>query len=611
MKDTGPETLLSMRGRAWNAPSASAALLRRISDHGAPDAVARILAARNFDADNVAEFLDPKIKTSMPDPDFFLGMRDAVARLSSALRDGEKIGIWSDYDADGATSAAILGRFLRMCGLPDVPVRIPDRFTEGYGPNPEGMRDMAADGCRVLCILDAGTVAFDALEAARDAGLDVVVIDHHISHATLPPAVAVINPNRHDQEPGYGNLCAAGMTFITAVGLCRNLIREKFFDGKDGRPPEPPQLMTLLDLVALGTVADVVPLHGVNRAFVHRGLKVMNARRNPGIAALAEKAGIHPDSAFTAADCGWRLGPRINAGGRIAASDLGARCLLADDLQDAARLAEELDACNSERKTLEAHATTAALALFEDRAPGADRRMAIAVVDGHEGVVGISASRVKDALDAPAIVLTRDHDGNLKGSARSVTGFDIGQAIIDAGRAGLTIKGGGHGMAGGVTLSADRLAEFETFMNERVIESDYAQTGVVADCDARVCLRDVSVAMIESLAAMEPFGTGNAPPAFALENVRLEEIRLMKGKHFKLILRDGEATADGLIWNAEGTALGDALRSAVGQSIDVLGRPEINEFRGRKSVQLMVEDVRMSLEPDAPAPHDADQMSLF
>lgn len=584
------QALLSLKGRAWNRLDVPLDAYKSIRPKASHPLLAQIAAGRGLTGETYDAFLDPRISREMPEPFDFLGMEAAAARVSLAIREKQRIGIWSDYDCDGATSAAVLGWFLRMCGHTDFVLRIPDRIRDGYGPNTAGILAMQDhDNVDLVCVLDSGTVAFEPLTAARDAGMEVVVVDHHMAEDTLPPAVAVVNPNRKDQPPGYGHLCAAGVTFVLAVAVARDLKQRNFF-GLEGVP----DLMELLDLVALGTVCDVVPLTGLNRAFVSVGEKYLSRRKRPGIAALALAAGVKPGEPITAKECGWILGPRINAGGRISASDSGARLLLEEDPAAATEKAEALNAINVQRKELDGYATDIALAQFAGSETGV-KKLALAIVeDAHEGVVGISASRVKDAFDRPAIVLSRAHDGTLKGSARSVPGFDIGHAIIGARQAGIIVKGGGHGMAGGLTIEESRLADFQAFMDTQIAASDFFVTGIVTDADAKMGLAHLDVEAIESLDVLRPFGTANREPQIILENVQLDGIRILKEKHFKLALSSGGRTIDGLMWGVVGTDLGEDIQASVGRMIDVLGTVGINEFRGNKSAQMIVEDVRFS-----------------
>ena len=598
MLDTAPNLpeIQSLRNRKWALPSFTDRDIDALIGNGADALTAPILAARSHDPDDVATFLSPTIRALLPNPSSFLDMDAASDRLVSAIRSGEQIAIWSDYDVDGATSAATLGRFLKDCGHHRFEIYIPNRITEGYGPNAEGLLALQKQGATLVCILDSGTVAFEPLEAARDAGLDVVVVDHHAAEDEIPPAVAVVNPNRKDQPKGYGHVCAAGMTFMLVVASNTRLRRLGYFDDADGRPAASPDLMSYLDLVALGTVCDVVPLTTINRAFVMRGLPYLSDRGLPGIAALAEVAKAPEE--ISAGGCGFTLGPRINAGGRIGDSGAGAALLLEQDPEAARAQAEDLNRLNIERQEMEKSCTAAALEQVRDRfVPGETRALALAIVDSHEGIVGISAARLKEALDAPAFVLAPTPEGTLKGSGRSVSGFDLGAAIIKARKAGLLIKGGGHEMAGGISLEEDKVQDFIDFMNAEIATSEYATIGVISRVDAVVTLNQATTGMVDAANSLAPFGMGNPTPRFMISDVCLAEVKILKEKHIKCIFEDPELgpagkRLEGLIWNAVDTPFGDALRDAQGARVDVLGGLEINEWRGNRRVQVKIDDVR-------------------
>jgi len=585
-----------MRNRLWIMPDPDEKIASDLVRRGFNPHVARIIASRGIPLDQIDDFIEPKIRNLMPDPFALKDMEVGAKRIARAIQDGQRIGIWSDYDCDGATSAAVLGRFLRLCGHEDFKLRIPDRITEGYGPNTPGMLAMKTEhGCDLVCTLDAGIVAFDPLAAAAQAGIEVIVIDHHMARENLPKGVAIINPNRHDDTSGLGHLCAAGVVFMFSVAVARILRSEKFFDGKEGRPDRVPDLMSLLDLVALGTVADVVPLKTLNRAFVRSGTPVLSKRSNPGIKAMAELSGLSVKGEIGETECGWRLGPRINAGGRLADSHLGALLLLEDDPTEAMERAKELEAINTERRAIGDKATQEALEQIGPRQPG-DRRLAIAVVDAHEGVVGISAGKLKEACDAPAIVLTQDHEGNLKGSARSVPGFDIGHAIIAAAENGLITKGGGHGMAGGLSLTPGQLDGFVAFMNDEIEKSEFAATGVMTQVDLEIPLKDLSPVLVEKLmmSQLRPFGTGNPQPVVQLVGLELSEIRVLKDTHLKMVLKDGRDTIDALMWGVAQTEIGERIRSAHGRLVDVIGKVDVNSFRGVDKVQIILDDLRLT-----------------
>lgn len=588
----------SLRNRAWNLPEIDPQHLLQLGDLDIDPHVAGIMSARGIAPEGALEFLSPSLRDALPDPHVFIDMQKAGARIVQAINDGSNIAIWSDYDVDGAASGALLSTYLTEIGHPAMAVHIPDRVTEGYGPNTSGLLALRERGAELVVILDSGTAAIEPLTAAHEAGLDVVVIDHHIQGGDLPPACAVVNPNRRDQPEGFGHVCAAGMTFFALIEINRQLRSQGFFETSEAGAPSEPRMANYLDLAALATVCDVVPLHGVNRALVATGLKVLSARARPGIAALAWVAGCKPQ--ITARDCGFGLGPRINAAGRIGQPDLGLQLLCETDHERAREIADQLQDLNTERQSLERAATAEAIGQLEGRfEPGQTRAIALAVVDAHEGIVGISAARVKEAFDVPTFVLAPTEEGLLKGSGRSVPGFDLGSAVVAAAKEGILVKGGGHAMAAGITLEPENLPRFEAFVNARIEESDYARDGVVTQVDARIGFAEADVGFIEHLEQLAPFGQGNPLPAIALADVHLEEVRILKEKHLKLILRDpaeqGRARMiDAVIWNAVGTPLGDALIEAQGKIVDVLGSLEINEWNGRKRVQMMLDDLRLT-----------------
>lgn len=600
MKDIA--TTPSMKNRLWKMPEFTDMQVDALIAGGANALTAPILAARDTDPGTVESFLSPAIRDLLPNPAFFLDMDKAADRLVQAITENQAITIWSDYDVDGATSAATLGRFLRECGHTAYDIYIPNRITEGYGPNTDGLLALKERGAELVCVLDSGTVAIEPLTAAHEAGLDVIVIDHHTAQEELPPAVAVVNPNRLDQEEGYGHICAAGMTFIAIIAVNMRLRKKGWFDGSEGRPSQPPELMSYLDLVALGTICDVVPLTTINRAFVMRGLPYLSARQSPGISALAAVSGC--DEEINARDCGFGLGPRINAGGRIGDSGAGAALLLETDPDKALALAEELNDLNAERQGMEKTCTADAIEQVEGQfIPGTTRKIALAVVDAHEGIVGISAARLKEALDAPAIVLAPTPEGTLKGSGRSVSGFNLGDAIMAAASAGILIKGGGHAMAGGLSVEKSKVDELIAFMNAEIEKSDYFTNGVTSRADASIHIEKATTGLVDATQSLAPFGMGNPTPRFVLRDTVLAEVRYLRNrqtgeeKHIKCVFEDPEMReagkrVEGLVWNAVGTPFGDALKAAEGTNVDVLGGLEINEWNGNRRVQIKVDDIR-------------------
>src|SRR5437763_4271365 len=505
----------SVCGRAWRDrldERATARALSMTQRHGVSELLGRILAARDVELDGIDEFLDPTVKRLMPDPDTLTDMPKAASRIADAIMASEKIAIFGDYDVDGATSAAVLAKFLRHCGLEPL-IHIPDRLFEGYGPNTEAVRALAEKGARLLVTVDCGTTSIEPLACAKQLGLDVVVIDHHLADETLPPADALVNPNRLDDLSGLNYLAACGLVFMTVVAVNRELRKRGYWHVL--RPE--PDLLDSLDLVALGTVADVVPLKGLNRAFVQKGLLAMRRREHVGLTALMDAARLTgPPECW---HLGFLLGPRINAGGRIGRADLGVRLLLEDNPTEAGALAAELDRLNRERQTIEQ--TTLAQAEAEAMAAlGIEEKGAVVVTAGqgwHPGVAGLVAARLKERFGRPAFAIALEPGGIGTGSGRSITGVDLGSAARHAVAMGLLLKGGGHAMAAGITISPDKLAPFRAYLEEALhgaVEVARREDSLLID--GAVTAGGANVAMLTDIARAGPFGAGHSEPVFAL-----------------------------------------------------------------------------------------------
>lgn len=513
-------------------------------------------------------------------------MEAAAARIADAVIGGETITLFADYDVDGATSAAILIRHLRALGA-NPSHYIPDRLLEGYGPSIEALLMLRNSGTSLLLLLDCGTQAFAELEAARAAGLDVIVVDHHKASATLPPAVAVVNPNRFDEQADggiaaqHGHLCTAGLAFLLAVAVQRALRRRGWFSG-----PEP-DLAPLLDLVALGTVADVMPLVGLNRVFVALGLRRLQARRNIGLEALLEVARIEqPD----AASLGYALGPRVNAGGRVGTADLGVRLLTTGDRAEAMQLARELDALNAARRQIEAQVTQEALDLADPQAP-----LAIVAGEGwHPGVIGIAAARLKERLERPAIVIARDGDRPARGSGRSIAGVDLGAAVLEAKDRGLLLAGGGHAMAAGLTVHPDQLEALRGFLCDRLGPAVAAAVGARAlAIDLAVTATGLSPALVDALEAAGPYGQGWPAPRVAVGPVKLVEATRVghDAAHVRLVgTGPGGGRVKAILFRGAETALGGALLAGRGRRLQLCGRPVRNSWQGQVSAELHLDD---------------------
>lgn len=478
---------------------------------GLPEMLGRLLARRGLDLDSAAHFLEPTLRALLPDPSVLADMDAAADRLARAVRQAETVGVFGDYDVDGACSGALVLSFLRTLGCGTLS-HVPDRITEGYGPNPAALLRLAGEGATLIVCVDCGTAAAEALAAVAGRA-DVLVLDHHKAEGPPPAVVATVNPNRLDCTSGLGHLCATAIAFLTCIATLRSLRRAGHFDGR----PEP-DLREMLDLVALATVCDVMPLIGLNRALVTQGLKIMARRARPGIAALLEVAQVH--DAPSAHTLGFALGPRINAAGRISAADMGTRLLLSGDIDEVRGLAERLDITNRERQQVEAGMLEAAMA---DAARQVEHGHPVLLVAGegwHPGVVGIVAGRIKEKFNRPACVGAVTA-GMVKGSGRSIPGLDLGSAVIAARQQGLLLTGGGHAMAAGFGLKADGLDAFHAFLDARLAEAAERPSAADLAVDASVTVQGAGLELAQQLARLAPFGNGNAEPMLALPRARV------------------------------------------------------------------------------------------
>lgn len=557
-----------------------------LDGRGDDELLHHLFRARGAAPADFARLKAPTLRDWLPDPSIFRDMDAAATRLADAVSANEAIIIFGDYDVDGATSAAVLIRYLRMVGA-TVSHYIPDRLLEGYGPSADALVALKSAGADLVVTVDCGTQGFEALAAARAAGLDVIVVDHHKAATALPAALALVNPNRLDEAPeaaAHGHLAAVGVAFLLAVALNRTLRQRGAFAAR----PEP-RLTELLDLVALGTVADVVPLTGLNRAFVTQGLKVMRTRRNVGLTALIDAAGLSKPPG--ARDLGFALGPRVNAGGRVGKSDLGVRLLTSDDPAEALALAAELDRLNIDRRSIEAAVTDEALAIADPAS-----NMAVALVAGagwHPGVIGIVASRLKDRLHRPTIVIAIGDDGLGKGSGRSLPGVDLGAAVLAAKDAGLLIAGGGHAMAAGLTVAADGIDALAAFLNDRLAGAvDVAATARALDCDAAIAPRGVSLHLAETLEIAGPYGQGWSQPRIASGPWTAVDCLIVGEHHLKLVLSGADgARCKAIAFRHADTALGAAMLGGRGRSFYVAGRIKRDDWKGDPSAEIEIDDI--------------------
>jgi single-stranded-DNA-specific exonuclease len=556
------------------------------ADFQPDDLVDQLLMARGVARAELMRHRQPTLRGFMPDPSLFRDMDAAAARLADAVEAGEPVTVFGDYDVDGATSAALLVRLLRGLGLAPR-AYIPDRLMEGYGPSGEALVRLAREGARLIVTVDCGAQAFEALAMARSAGVDVIVVDHHKCASALPEALALVNPNRLDEgeeAAAHGHLAAVGVCFLLAAALVRTLRARGFFAAR-----EEPRLIELLDLVALGTVADVAQLRGLNRAFVTQGLKVMAARRNLGLAALADAARL--TRAPTCTDLGFALGPRINAGGRVGKSDLGVRLLTSEDADEAAGIAAELDRLNEDRRAIEAVVCEAAEALCRGQG---NRAVALVAAEGwHPGVIGIVAGRLKEKIGRPAIVVALDGNGLGKGSGRSIAGVDLGAAVLAAKDMGLLVAGGGHAMAAGLTVEHGRLDALAEFFDERLGEA------VAKSRDGRALLLDAVLApggvcpqLCDALEAGGPYGVGWPAPRVAAGPVRIVKADIVGNNHLRLVVAgDDGRRVKAIGFGLASTPLGEALLAATPhRKLWLAGRIRRDEWGDRIAAELHLED---------------------
>jgi len=562
-----------------------------VQRHALPELLARIVAGRDIEPDDVGAYLDPTIKGLMPDPSSLTAMDAAAARIADAIMRNEAISIFGDYDVDGATSAALLGTFLRRAGIEPL-IYIPDRIFEGYGPNVPAVRSLAERGTRLLVTVDCGTTSHEPLTEAARLGLDVVVIDHHQADEQLPPAVAVVNPNRLDDVSRLGHLAAAGVTFLVLVAINRELRVRGFWT--EARPE--PDLLDLTDLAALGTVADVVPLKGLNRAFVAKGLIVMRRREHAGLTALMDVARLSgPPEPW---HLGFMLGPRINAGGRIGRADLGAQLLMTEDPIEAGRIAAELDRLNRERQTIE-QATLAEAEAEAMAALGIEEKGAVVVTAAagwHPGVVGLVAARLKERFGRPAFAIALEPGDSGTGSGRSIPGVDLGRVVRHAVAQGLLTKGGGHAMAAGITLKRGALGAFRAYLEETLapmVEAARREDALLID--GAVSATAANIDLHATIDRAGPFGSGNPEPVIALPGHAIAYAEPVGQAHVRARFRAGDgAIINAIAFRAVGQKLGDALLNNRGQPVHVAGCLAVDRWQGQERLQMRIIDIALA-----------------
>lgn len=577
----------SVTGRTWVLDEAQEPQVAQIArEQCVPDVVARVMAARGVAPEDAGKFLRPTFKEQFPDPFAFHDMEKAVEIILQAVEEQTPVTVFADYDVDGATSSAQLRQWFRALGL-EADLYVPDRLTEGYGPNPQAFEKIAASGAELVITVDCGAVSHDAIAHARKLGLTVIVLDHHLmGEGEMPPANALVNPNRPDEVSEHGNLAAAGLVFVLLAALNQRAREAGLFNGK----PEP-NLLELAELAALGTVCDVARLTGFNRVLVAQGLRAMGNLSNDGLRALAEVSEAEPP--FSTYHAGFVLGPRINAGGRIGASDLGARLLASTSQSEITDISHELDRLNVERKEIERRIQEEAETLAERKD---DPVIVVAGENWHPGVIGIVAGRLKERFNRPTVVIATE-DGIGHGSGRSVSGVNLGAAFGAAAKEGILIKGGGHAMAGGLSIHTDKIPDLRAFLNERlgakvteVTRERRLHLAAIAGLDG------VSLELARSIALLEPFGMGNPEPLFAFPNARITWAQELKGGHVRCQLETetGSASISGICFRARERGLADALLDNWHHPLAVAAKVRVDRWQGRERIGFQIEDVALA-----------------
>ena len=582
----------SARGFRWTErldPSRAMIATAIAQSHGLPELLGRVLASRGADTNTISQFLDPSLRNLLPDPHSLQDMGKAAERFAHAIVSGEKNAVFGDYDVDGASSVALIQRYLRAHGR-EATIYIPDRITEGYGPSPAALTQLVGEGATLILTVDCGTTGEAAIAAANAASAEIIVIDHHQADEALPPALAILNPNRQDDLSGLGHLAAAGVVFLFLIAVTRVLRREGFYANR-----AEPDLLGMLDLVALATVCDVVPMKGLNRAFVAQGLKVLRFRQNAGLRALTDAARL--DTAPSRYSLGFILGPRINAGGRVGASDLGARLLASDDDIEARIIAAKLEQLNAERKAIEAHMLEEAFALAQISLDASPARpfLCLGAETWHKGLIGLVAGRVTERFRLPSLAIAWDADGTGTGSARSIASVDLGESIRHAVHNGLLLKGGGHAMAAGFKIERSRLDPFLAYLAERLGDAVAGANLMRAlKLDGALSSGGATLDLLALLDRAGPYGPGHPEPRFAFPAHRLSRVKTIKEAHIRCTLQAQDGSRlEACAFRATDTPLGELLLKAEGRNLHLVGHLRRNSWQGRDSVELQIEDAAL------------------
>ncbi len=579
---------LSVSGRSWKFKEFSQEEISFFKDNFYLDEItSKLLSIRKIKKEEVQGFLNPLIKNFLPNPETLIDMKKSSLRTIKAIKNKEKIGIFGDYDVDGASASALLGNFFSSIDL-QYEIYIPDRKKEGYGPTKKAFEELKKRGVKIIFTVDCGTLSFDAIEYANQNKIDVIVLDHHQSTLNLPKAFSIINPNRFDDKSSLNYLCAAGVTFMFLVSVNKDLKNENWYEKEKKTEPE---LIEYLDLVTLGTVCDVVPLIGLNRAFVKQGLKILRSKKNLGLKTLVDICKI--DGKLNIYHLGYVLGPRINAGGRVGKSSHGANLLLGNNPKEVFKLALELDQYNKERQILEQEALEKIL--FECNKNVSDPILVISNNNLHEGVIGIVASRLKDKFNKPVIIISIE--GQIgKASARSIVGFDIGSAVIAASQEKILTKGGGHKMAAGFTIKIQNIDKFKDFIfkkfkkkNDSLTKSRYLYL------DSVIATTAINLDFYNKVNNLAPFGSGNPEPKFMVENLRSINSKIIKQKHIKSVLlgKDG-STIKTIAFNAVESEIGAYLLKKDHKLFNIAGKLSLNEWKGESNVEFIIDDISVN-----------------
>ncbi len=579
---------VSVTGKNWILKKFDQQKIINLKDNFSLDEItAKLLVLRNIKKEDIASFLNPSIKNFLPNPNILLDMEKSTLRLFKAIKDKEKIGVFGDYDVDGATSTALLGLYFKKLKL-NFEIYIPDRKTEGYGPSIKGFKELIKKDVKIIFTVDCGTLSFEAIDYAKDKNIDVIVLDHHQSEINLPKAYSVINPNRLDDKSKLQYLCAAGVSFMFLVSINRQLRLTDWF--KENTISEP-SLLDFLDLVSLGTVCDVVPLIGLNRALVKQGLKVFKAKKNLGLKTLIDVCKIETNPSIY--HLGYILGPRINAGGRVGKCSHGAKLLLNPNPKEVFKLATELDQFNKERQMLEKDLIKKILAESEKKLK--DPVLILHGSNWHEGIIGIVAARLKEKFNKPTIIISIDGEIG-KASARSIVGFDIGSVIIAATQKKILLKGGGHKMAGGFSIRISNIEKFKEFIFRKfqTLNEDLTKQKPLF-VDSIIAPSAINLEFYEKINVLSPFGSGNPEPKFIIENLKRINSKIIGEKHIKSVLLGAEGSSVKTIaFNALENELGAYLLKKNNNTFNIAGKLSLNEWKGEKKVEFIIEDISVN-----------------